>query len=270
MSTRLLAAAILFCSVAFGESGTTTVGTATVRGNMRIDGNQVTGDATLFDGSTVETAAASAILRMDQHSIIEMAAGSRVIVHEEYVTLEQGSIDIKPTCGFVVETNGVRVTPNSHNARAVVSNGSMSSQSGEFYVLDSHGRILSRVRHGGSQSLGAGQAQPTGAATYVGNLSIVDGRRLLTLLPPDTHVVYELQGRHADKIQGNLMEIAGTIDPKRNTTFVQVEEVIAHMKDRPICTEKPVYPWVLGAAAAAAGTGAGIAIANESATPASR
>ena len=269
MSTKLLAAAMLFCSVAYGAPSTTIVGTATVRGNMHVDGNQVTGDATLFDGSTVETAAASATLRMDQHSIIEMATGSRVIVHESYVTLEQGSIDIKPVCGFVVETNGVRVTPNSPNAHAMVSNGSVSSHSGEFFVLDSHGRILSRVRGGSAQSLGANQAQSAGAATYVGNLSILDRHPLLTLLAPDAHTTYELQGKDVDKIRGNLVEVDGTIDPKRNSALIEVGAVIAHMKTRPMCAAKAPPYWLLGSAAAAAGIGAGIAT-NEPSTPASR
>lgn len=277
MTKKLLAALVLFCSAAYGATSTRTVGTATVRGTIQVDGNQVTSDATLFEGSTVATSEATATLRMDTHSVIEMAAGTRNVVYGNYVKLEQGKIDVKPTCGFVVEVNGVRVTPNSVNAHGVVSisgsGASVSSQSGEFFILDDHGRVLSTVRSGGSQSIGAGQAQTSSSATYVGTLTTIDRHPILTPFAPDTNVSYELQGKNADKIQGYLMQVDGTIDPKKSSVLSQVDNVIDTNKGSAMCTVKVgPYPYLIGAAAAAAvaGTAAAIAITNQPSTPASK
>jgi hypothetical protein len=273
MPTKLLATAMLFCSVAYGATGTKSVGTASVRGNIRVDGNQITTDATLFDGSTVETTAVSATLYIDTHSVIMMDTGTRSIVHENYVKLEQGKIDVKPVCGFVVEVDRVRVTPNSTTAHGVIyiSNSSVSVMAlhGEFLVLDDHGRVLSELHSGSSKSFGTGEVEPLAQAIHVGNLSILDHHHLLTSFAPDTDVTYELQGRHADRIQGKLMQIHGAVDPQRHSVLSQVGEVISATRGTEMCTEKPLYPWIIGAAAAA-GTAAGFAIVNQPPSPASK
>ncbi len=274
MSTKLLAAAIFCCSVAYGAAGQT-IGTATVRGNVRVDGNQVTGDATLFDGTKVETAAASATLRMSQRSIIEMSTGTRSVIYGNYVRLEQGTIDFKPTCGFVAEVNGVRVTPNSSNTHGVISlsssGASLSSQSGEFLILDKTGRLLSRIPAGSSQPIGTNLAQLV-APTYVGNVSVVSSHRILTLLGPDANTRYELQGQNIHKLQGRLMEIDGDIDPNKKTISAWVDDVIATSDDRRLCVERIAVPYrlLVGAAAVGAGFGAGFAVGNQPSTPASR
>jgi hypothetical protein len=275
MFTKLLASVVLFCSAAYAATDTKPVGTATVRGSMRIDGNQITSDATLFDGSTVETEEASATLNMGTHTIIIMAAGTRGIVHEDYIKLEQGKIDLKPTCGFVVEADQARITPNSLDSHSVISisnsSASVMVQNGEFLILDKEGRVLHALRSGNSQSFGTGTTPSGTQATYAGTLSIVDNHHLLTLFAPDTNVTYELQGKNTDKIQGNFVQVNGTIDPKRSSILAQVDGVISPTKGTAMCAEKgSPLPWILaGAAAAAAGAAAAIVVSQPS-TPASK
>ncbi len=273
MSAKLLGFAVLFCSVAYASSNTP-VGTVSVRGNIRVDGNQVTTDATLFDGSTVETQDASATVYLGSNSSVIMAAGSRSIVHDGYVTLEQGQIDLKPTCGFVVETGQLRITPNSPDSHGVISASgssvSLTSQHGEFFVLDKQGRILNTLHSGNSQSFSSGQMQSANPATYVGTLSILDNHHLLTLLAPDTNVAYEIRGHDVSKLKGSLVQVNGAIDPKQSSVLTQ--EVMASTKASGMCTERTgAYPWLVGGAiAAGAGTAAALAITNHSPTPASR
>jgi hypothetical protein len=239
---------------------------------MRIDGNQVTSDATLFDGSTIETTEASAMLHMNANADIMMTAGTRSTVHDGYVKLEQGKIDLKPACGFVVEANGVRITPSSLTSRAeITSSASVTVLSGEFLILDNQGRVLSRVHNRGSQSFDASHALPAGRATYAGTLSSLDLHSMLTLFGPDSNITYELQGRSAKKMQGKFVLVNGTIDPKKSSFFT--EEVISTTKGTAMCTQgASPYPWILsGAALAALGGGIAAAVAtNQSGTPASR
>jgi len=277
MSTKLIATALLFCSAAYGQTNAKVVGSAAVRGNLRIDGNQVTSDATLFDGSTVETTDATATLQMGSHAVVLMNAGTRSIVHDGYITLDQGKIDVRATCGFVVDADQVRVTPNSSASHGVVyiSNSSVSvlAMDGEFLILDKEGRVLGTIHSGQSQAFSAGKEQTAGPATYAGTLSSTDNHPMLTLFGPDNKTTYELQGRSATHIEADLQSrlvlVNGAVDPKRSSYYVQ--DVIATKQETAMCrANAPLYPWLLASTALLGGAAAAIVVTNGSPTPASR
>jgi hypothetical protein len=274
MSKVLLAVAVLYCSSAYAATNTKPVGTATVRGNVRIDGSEVQSNATLFDGSVVETAEASTTLEMNGQSVVMMTPDTRSVVHDDYVRLDQGKIDLRPACGFVVEAGQLRITPNSPTSHAVIyiSNSSVSvmAMDGEFLILNKEGRLVSKVHDRSSQSFSTGEVHPLTPAIYVGSLSDLDTHPVLTLLGPENKIEYELHGRKASKIEGRLALVSGTIDPKLSSFFT--EEVIATKGETAVCTQKGPFPYMLVgfAAAAAAGGGAAIVITNNPNPPASR
>jgi hypothetical protein len=277
MPKKLLVVLLLLCSTSHAVTNSNTaanskpVGAAIVRGDMRIDGNPITSNATLFDGNTVETSEASATLQMNGNVEIVMTAGTRAVVHDGYVKLEQGKVDVKITCGYVIELNGMRITPSSSNSHAEIgSNASANVLNGEFLVLDSQGRVLNRIRKGGAQSFAAGQAKAPGPATYAGALSSEDLHPILTLFGPDSSVAYELQGRNVNKIQGRYVLINGTIDSKRSSFFTQ--EVISSTKETAMCTEGAGDKAILALAipAAVGGAIAAAVVTSQHPTPASR
>ena len=55
---------VVVCMLSNAEAGTVLIGTASARGDMRVDNYTVKGGATLFDGSVVETGQASADLHL--------------------------------------------------------------------------------------------------------------------------------------------------------------------------------------------------------------
>lgn len=275
MSAKLLAVGLICCSTAYAATSTTAVGTAVVRGDMRVDGNTVSSNATLFDGSVVETVDATVTLNMFTHSVVTLSPGSRAVAHDGYVQLDQGKLDVRPMCGFVVEANGVRITPNSPTSHALIyiSNASASVESldGEFIVLDDQGRVLTSIHVGHSQSFGSGEAAqttPNGTATYAGMLNSLDTHPILTLVGPDSKTSYELRGRKADKVNRRMALVNGTINPKRSSFFT--EAVIFEKKETAMCTDRSIpYPWII-AAAAAASAAAAIAVTNQPSPAASR
>ena len=68
MISKLFAAAMVLCAASYATAGTTAIGTVSARGSLRVDGYAVKGDATLFNGTVVETGQASAALRLNKGS----------------------------------------------------------------------------------------------------------------------------------------------------------------------------------------------------------
>ena len=55
MKSKLPAVLMILSTFSYAAAGTTAIGTVSARGDMRVDGYRVNGDATLFDGTVVET-----------------------------------------------------------------------------------------------------------------------------------------------------------------------------------------------------------------------
>ena len=53
MLKKLQAVIVLLCMISYAEAGTVSIGTASVRGDMRVDSYTVNGNATLFDLSLI-------------------------------------------------------------------------------------------------------------------------------------------------------------------------------------------------------------------------
>ena len=66
MLKKLQAVFVIFSMLSYAQAGTVVIGTASARGDMRVDSYMVKGNATLFDGSVVETGQATADLRLNK------------------------------------------------------------------------------------------------------------------------------------------------------------------------------------------------------------
>src|SRR5664280_2661127 len=121
MFKKLQVAAILLCMLSNATAGTVSIGTASARGDMRVDSYVVKGNATLFDGSVVETGQATADLRLDKGTQITMATSSRGTLYRDRLVPQQGESELAASSSFQLEANGLHVTPNTPNSRGVVS-----------------------------------------------------------------------------------------------------------------------------------------------------
>ena len=153
MFKKLQVAAILLCMLSYATAGTVSIGTASARGDMRVDSYLVKGNATLFDGSVVETGQATANLRLNKGTEITMSTASRGTLHSDRLVLQQGESELAASSSFQLEANGLRVTPNEPNSRGVVSlkagnTVEVASLNGSFGVTTDHGVLLANVRPG--------------------------------------------------------------------------------------------------------------------------
>ena len=184
------------CAHASSGSGSIGIGTVSARGNMRIDGYTVEGNATLFDGTAVETSQATATLRLENGAEVTMAIDSRGTVYRDRLVLSQGQSELKASSSsFFVEANGLRVVPGEPGTLGVVSVSSGNTVQvavvmGELRIVDDADLSLAHVYSGTTMSFHQATS-PAGAAngtsgtangttvTEVGKVSFHNGQYYL-------------------------------------------------------------------------------------------
>lgn len=204
-----------FIAISGIASASTAIGTASAPGNMRVDGYQITGNATLFDGTAIQTAQATATLRLVKGTEIKLATNSMGMLFRDHMVLQHGKTELVTSDPYLVEASGFRVIPSSPRSRAVVSindlgNIQVASVSGDFQVTNGTGYVVGRVRSGSAMSF---MMQAVGSSvTLTGMLSKSDGHFFLT---DANGTLTELVGKNVDKYVGKQVTVTGTMTDKK-------------------------------------------------------
>lgn len=121
MKSFPVAMILLSLSCAYASAGTKPIGTVSARGDMRIDGSPVTSNATLFNGTAVETSRATATLQLVNGTEIKLATNSRGVVYDDRLVLLQGKSQVKTSGShFLLEAGGLSVAPSAPNTLGIV------------------------------------------------------------------------------------------------------------------------------------------------------
>lgn len=291
MISKFIGAAVLMCALSYASAGTTVIGTANARGDLRVDGYAVKGNATLFDGTVVETGAASAAIRMKSGAEIKLATNSRGQLFADHLVLQRGSTEVDPSDKITLEANGLHVAPSVPNSKGTVSISEnddtvqVAALTGQFRVTSAGGALLAKVDTGKAMSFDPPQDQqsqlPSAATpkgpvkmTIHGTLTHTGNHYYLNLPAPDLGYVYEVQGSNLDSFVGKTVVVNGMVDvsmkPAGRANYVLManaisEEVAPTESSR---KRKAILATVL--LGGAAGTAIGIYEANQNPAPASR
>lgn len=203
LTTGLLVA---MSSVACASSA---IGTASARGDIRVDGYSVTGNATLFDGTAIQTNQATATLRLQKGTEIKLATDSMGTLFHDHMVLLHGKGELSTTSAFLMEASGFRVIPIGTDAHGVVTINSLgniqvAALSGELQVVNGGGFVLGRVHSGTSMSF---MLQASSTVTLTGELSKSDGHYFIT---NSNGVMTELTGKNMDHYVGKNVTVTGT------------------------------------------------------------
>jgi hypothetical protein len=219
MTSVLRVGIVILCMGTYAVAGTTSIGTISAQGSIHVDGYAVNGNATLFDGSVVETGAAAATvrtgnLRMDQNVRITLAADSRGTLFRDRLVLQQGASESTLPAHFQIEANGLRVGAQLPDTRALVTLNhacrvEVAALSGSVEVTSARGLVLARVNPGHSVSFSMTAGTSTAAFTSRGMLSVENGHYYLTA--SDTNVKYEILGKNLAKFVGDKVLVSGTV-----------------------------------------------------------
>ena len=206
-------------------AGTTAIGTASARGTIRVDGALVNGNATLFDGTVVETGAATTAVRLDKGVEVKLATDSRGTFYRDRLVLEKGATEIVRPGSFRLEARHLNVVPDSSDARGVVSmkderTVEVSALSGALRVSTDSGFLLAMVEPGRMLGFSAQEtAGATAPTTVTGMLAREEDKCSAThekryyVTVRDTGVRYEVTGNDLAPLIGKVVTLTGTPDP---------------------------------------------------------
>lgn len=193
------------------------IGVATAAGSFRIDDATVAGNATLFEGADVETAAA-ATLNLSSGAQVSLLRNSRGRIFGDHLILERGASELRQAPGFRLEARGLSIHPETGQSSARVAlTGAAKVQvtalAGSFRVLNRRGLLVADIASGKTLEFeplpqGGGASEPW---KMTGCLRAVNGHYLLT--DDTTSVTAELTGGGIDAEGSNRVEITGTLDP---------------------------------------------------------
>jgi hypothetical protein len=201
----------------YASAGTTVLGTASARGDMRVDGYTVRGDATIFNGTVVETQEASARLRIGDGVDITMSKASRGTIYGNHFVLQRGQSELAAPASFEMEANGLHVATGSPNSVGVIALApdhavQIAALAGSLEVRDGQGLVLSNVLPGRPLTF-AMQAEASTSPYYVSAVGLLDYQNGHYYITTDENVKYELTGGDLEKFVGDKVVVTGTLNP---------------------------------------------------------
>lgn len=221
MLRKLQAVAVIMLMLLYAAAATVSIGTASARGDMRVDNYLVEGNATLFDGSVVETGQASADLRLQKGAEIILGRSSRATLYGDRIVLEQGETELTASSPFQLQASVVRVTPNNPDSRWTVSlkpgnTVEVTALNGAVGVTNEHGIMLASVLPGRPLSFAMQQGASSMEFVGTGDVSFSQGHYFLTV--EESGVTYEIVGANLGNLIGRTVTITGTINPNATPT----------------------------------------------------
>lgn len=204
----------LVAFLAAGSAANPPVGVAKARGNFRVDDATVSRNSTVFEGSTVETAAVPAELQLVGGARLLLAPESRGKVYYNRAVLEKGTAQFEGASNYPIEARTLQIVQPGPDSTAQVTIAKtnqveVSALAGAVQVTNAQGVLVARLMPGTALAL---NPQQGGSSTRVsGRLQRKDGRFILT--DGTTDVTVELQGVGLEAEVGNLVEVTGDAIP---------------------------------------------------------
>jgi hypothetical protein len=260
MSFRIILVVLLtLCLFGILGGAISTIGVATANGSFWLDHSQVVGNATVFDGSVIETGEAMSDLSLTSGLKMRLGVDSRGQVFSDRLELEQGAGQVSGS-KYLVKARSLRVFPVSSGATVRVALGpknlvEVAAVTGSFRVETAAGIRVANMAPGAALSFTeqAGAAPPT---MVCGNAERVDGKLLLT--DKTSGVTVELSGAGLEKYLGKSISVTG------NRTGNDALQVLSVRRDTCGGADAAAGVAAAGAGAGAAGSagvGAGAASA---------
>ncbi|HLJ48718.1 MAG TPA: hypothetical protein VKU01_22030 [Bryobacteraceae bacterium] len=230
------------------------IGTVTAHGSIQVDGSPVFGNATVFDGTLIETGKATTNFHLQRGIELAMAPSSRGKLFSNKLVLEKGTTELSKASGFLVEASSLRIQPLDNLSKGAVSvqgtsKVSVSASAGEMNVSLPNGLLLAKVTPERALEFDSQNAGATAPTTITGRLSKVNGHYFVTVL--DTGMKYEVTGQNFDNMIGKTVTVTGTPDPNEKP------------RDGAVAVLTVTNASIAGGAATAAGVSTGMALGTK-------
>jgi hypothetical protein len=207
------------------------IGTVVAKGSFRLDSATVNGNATLFEGATIETDRAASLMELSSGAKVLLGTESKAKFYGDHLILEKGEGRLEKAAGFRFEARGLVFQPETGNAsaRIALAGGSrveVAALTGSFRVLNARGTLVANV--GAGHALELEPQAPDATSKLTGTLHQVGGHYLLT--DETTNVTLELAGPGLAKEVGSRIQVTGAMDPTATpvtdaSQFVRVSSI---------------------------------------------
>jgi hypothetical protein len=207
---------IILCagSILLVSAAPTSIGFATSTGEFRVDGSAVRGNATVLEGTLVETAAARSLIHLSDAQIT-LAPGSRLRVYHDRAVLEKGSGSVRDGLRYMLEAATLRITPEARESVIQLELTApllltVSARGGAADVHSSSSVLAGRVLPGMALAFNP-QAGTPATVKVTGIVESRDG--LFFLTDETTKVTVQVLGADLSKSTGKMVQITGTSVP---------------------------------------------------------
>jgi len=217
LSKRLVAVNVVLPLIAssalFAGTGAPVIGMASSQNSfaLTLDNARVSGNATLFDGSTVE-ANGYARVQLNNGSRLDFAAGSKGKVFSNRIALESGMSEVQSGTGFEIDAQFLKVRPASADAVARVKvEGKMvyvTAVNAPVEVLSPAGLVVARVTPGSPMEF---KPQIGGQLTAFEGTGCVLQKSGAAVIVSNNQMI-ELRGADLRKFVGSEAHVTGSVD----------------------------------------------------------
>ncbi|MFN7993893.1 MAG: hypothetical protein U0Q18_09845 [Bryobacteraceae bacterium] len=212
LTSRTLLAIIFGITVPLIFGSNAVIGTVVTKGSFQLNQSRSWSNATVFEGSQIETTNWAAQVRLSNGADVQLASESRARVYETRLVLERGigQVDSEK---YAVEAGGLRISPNGAGSIARVAvNGPKTVQvaayQGSVIVRNQAGLLLAKLENGNELAFEP-PAQGASTTTQISGCVTPAGSNF-TITDETTNVTMALRGSDLQKAAGNRVEVTGT------------------------------------------------------------
>ena len=108
-SLQMVATGLLVAAVIPASAAPRSIGTATARGEFRLDGANVSGNAMVLEGSSLEVTEVASTVRLNQGGAITLGSKAKVTFNGDRMILERGIGQVSGTTGYPIEVQKMLV-----------------------------------------------------------------------------------------------------------------------------------------------------------------
>jgi hypothetical protein len=232
-AVSLIAVSLIVVSLNRVLAASPVIGTAVARGTFRVDNATVTGNATLEEGTVVETTQSSSSLDLSSGARLVLGSSSRGKLYGDHMVLERGESRLERGATYWLEARGLVIKPETGTTTGRVALGGagrvqVAVWTGSFRVLNARGVLVANLATGSALDFEP-QVSSSGDLSKMTGVLVKKGGHLL-LTDETTHVTVEVAGAGLEKETGNRVELSGWMDPAATpagdaTQYIRVSQI---------------------------------------------
>ena len=199
-------AGALLASTSLLSAATPGIGVVLSSGSVTVDNSVVAGNATVFDGNTVQTGATASRLQLNNGKLVQLGSESTARVYSDHMILEKGFGQSSGSYG--VEANSLKISGDSAKVAIYGKTVEVAALGAPVVVSTSTGVQVANLLPGKALAFTPQDAGAMAPTTLTGVVRSVGGAYMLTDTTSNTTV--QLMGGGVEKYVKHLVKVTGT------------------------------------------------------------